>query len=246
MKRRGLIMLAVSVSGMVFSQADWITRNGGSLGGGKESAAKRASLATSENPIKKTITEEQFVKNILPNLSGKCMASADGAVCQYYRFSHSIQGRLEESEDTIGTREIKIVQTLKPGLYLAQNKSLSTDMFALELEGRQVADGSVLHLKPKPTDRIYSYTSVMGASKNIAIFHCDPIPKIATDDQIVSAFKKGQSFFALLPAPFPCDTCKGTGFVKSKNSTFTLRKKCDSCGGSSTVLLPAVNRVSIR
>jgi hypothetical protein len=97
------------------------------------------------------------------------------------------------------------------------------------------------------TGGVWSMTAVYGYNPAGVDKGSDRIPKGSVRpeaDAAVKAFESGQPFRVLLPAPFPCEKCRGVGTVAEKRGTFSVKAKCPGCAGTGKITLPAVHEVT--
>lgn len=230
---------------VVMANADQMTRLIGSGNAtGNPTQTQKAAAATADAPIRLVMTEGRFREECTDQLAGMYECAQDGRLLQTSRYRNMLS-RISK-EDTHIARSVRIDQTLSKGVYLAHDNSRADLTFALESMPEDLTDGTVLSLAIERTERIFSYTSVLGAAKNIAVYRPVVGGKPADVETLARAFSAGKTFGVLMPAAFTCDTCQGKGTLDQKRGTFTVKVKCRECGGAGKIMLPAVHEVSVK
>ena len=155
-----------------------------------------------------------------------------------YRYFGSGDWRVESSRGT--ALPYRILQHIEGSRYLASGTHYNADTFAIDIEGRQYPDNTVLNLLLEHTGQLYSYTSVLGAKRTVRVMQVAYEPDLLPIkyEEFVASIKDGHTFDALIEHPIPCPTCKSTGFVNKDDNKkrIAVREFCPTCKGKKTII----------
>lgn len=222
--KRIAVAFALAAATAVMSQ-DRLTRIGGFTERRREPSQEAVVKALSvEQPIKIQATPEQFAKHCLD----RATLDAQRGVA-YVQDSDGFRASTHTGE----TR-VRIMQRISNGFFLAE---AGDRYIAIRSDSDALLDDHEYTMPISPTGETYSYTTVLGAGKRVAVYARSPT---ITDDQIMARFKAGEAFLVPLPkkTTTPCIRCDGGGFVTVKqNPGGDRRTLCPACKGMRHVTL---------
>ena len=219
------MVLLIALAACAATAQDRLTRIGGLMERTREPSQEAVVKALSvEHPVKIKATAEQFEKHCLDR------ATLDADKGASYVVGPDGFTRRAGS----GNVYVRVMQRIAPGFFLA---SAGERFIAIRSEGDALMDDTEYSLPLMETGETYSYTTVLGAGKRVAVYARRPM---VTADQIMARFKAGEAF--LLPlkktTTTPCMVCDGGGFVTVKqNPGGDRRTLCPACKGMRHVTL---------
>lgn len=231
-----MIIIICMLAGFGFSQ-DRLSRIGLYNGGGvsrkptQESVVKALSV---ETPVELKATSEQFEKYCLDSVV------LDAETRAVYVKDDDGFRRSTGS----GNTHFKVMQRISPGFFLA---SAGERFIAIRTDGDALMDDSSYALPLAETGETYSYTTVLGAGKRVAVYTRRPP---VTKEQIMERFKAGEAFLFPLSktTTTPCIHCHGDAFVDEKMPNGHTRKTlCPACSGKRkvTITCELIHSISI-
>lgn len=87
---------------------------------------------------------------------------------------------------------VKIVQTLSPGLFLAQINASKT--VAFEYPGREFADDTELTISVENTGRLHSYITTLGSNATVAVYKLTNPQEKFTRERFIASLKAGETY----------------------------------------------------
>ena len=148
-------------------------------------------------------------EKVSPKISGDPpkpeVISLKGASIDSVKFQSALSlARANESKDWV-TREVSVIQTIPGGLLVMLPDSL--DVFILWGDVEKRADGDKFSAPMVDTGKMQSYTSVLGAQKNVRVF-MEKRPMGAGN--LIAALESGKQIRVTSgKVHVACDTCKG-------------------------------------
>lgn len=213
-----------------------------------KSAVIRKALTSIDNPEHKYISLETFKKNCLPQVKQMHAINQQGELVQtdhYKEYNSAIQLQPVKDKTTY-----RIVQMLPNNMAIITVASGYNNPYIGTKLHETVPDETKFSANLIYLNKTFTYTTVLGAYKTIALAAIAPEPEPATDDVIIKAFQNGRAFDILHTQTYiyECSTCQGTGAVMKQSGTFSLRGLCESCRGKKQheITLPTVFTVIIK
>lgn len=232
------IIVAMMLAAALATAQDPLTRLGITVGG----AAKRMPMQEAtikslsvESPVRICITPEQFEKHCLDRAAIDADASA-----VYVQDSDGFR-----RQTGIGNHYVTVIQRISSGFFLAR---AGERFVAIRAVVDNLMDDQSYSLPLVETGESYTYTTVFGAGKRVAVYALRPA---VTKEGVLARFIAGETF--LLPlaktTTTPCIHCGGGGFVDQKMGQGGIRKTlCPACKGKRNITLTCelIHAVSIR
>jgi len=158
--------------------------------------------------------------------------------------------QMQESRNKKRLPIFTIVQNISAGKYLVKDPKNRDSFALLEYPGAGlVADDTRVEAAAVLTDRIYQYTTVLGAKKTIPVYEKVEIEEERAFDELEFREKLIAGTTYLIPMEMPPANCKEcNGFGKVPGTTKYERrgdakKFCDVCKGNGKVIIKQVFEV---